>query len=515
MKIPKEKEIQLQKTLYDYLREHATRCAMKSYLITEDRTITYQEALYAVDNLAQKFASFGMKKGDLVAFRATRSPDTALIVIALASIGAIVVTTDAHFTVRDYIKNTGVDIIPNWYITNEELGLKIDASGGWSLQKEEEEVAKLHFEFTEKANEWGMYEMTKVSPEEPFMIIFTSGSTGKSKAVMLSHKNCIANPVDAMPLFEQNEKDRAISLLPLNHVFGFAVISCATFCCHDVVFPKSTDVEYVLECIQKYKISVLYAVPTFILGLLADGKHKNYDVTSLRLGLMAGGPFTAKQMSFIEGELGLQLMPGYGMSECVGISTMRYNDPVEDRAAGVGRLYPMTEAFILDEDGVELGVGETGEICVKGATQMIGYYNNEEATKEVVDKLGRLHTGDLGYFDEKGILHINGRKKDLIIRGGENISVGKVESALLKTEGVFQVAVAPIPNEKYGEIVGAMIMLEKGVNYTEEHTRCLLKDKLSKHEIPEVIVFVDDFPKTSSGKIDKIKVKEIMKKYGK
>ncbi|MBO5458166.1 MAG: acyl--CoA ligase [Clostridia bacterium] len=506
---------QLEITLYGYLQKHGTMSPSSAYLITEDRVITYGEALVAAENLGAKFLELGMKKGALVAIRATRSPDVAILVCALSSIGAVVVATDAHFTVRDYIANTGVEICPDWYITNESLGLAVDSTGSWSFQNREKEVWQIAFDFEKKENEGYRYATKQVQPDDPFMIIFTSGSTGKSKAVMLSHKNCIANPVDAMPLFQQNEKDRAISLLPLNHVFGFAVISCATFCGHDIVFPKTTKAEYVLSCIEKYKISVLYSVPTFILELLADSKHKDYDVSSLRLGLMAGGPFTEKQMRFIEGELGLQLMPGYGMSECVGISTMSYGDPVEDRAAGVGRLYPMTEAYILDDNGEEAAVGETGEICVKGATQMLGYYNNEEATKEAVDEQGRLHTGDLGYFDEKGILHINGRKKDLIIRGGENISAGKVETALLTTKGIYQAAVVPVKDEKYGEVVGAMIMLEKGVNYTEEDTRCLLKDKLSKHEIPEIIHFVTEFPKTSSGKIDKIKVKEMIQSYGK
>ncbi len=509
------KEKQLEITLYGYLQKHAAASASSAYLITEEGTLGYGGALTVVENLGARFLELGMKKGELVALRATRSPDTALLVLALSSIGAVVVATDAHFAVRDYIANTGVELAPDWYITNESLGLKIDTSGNWSLQKEEKEAWRIEFDFEKKENEGYRYATKQVSPDEPFMIIFTSGSTGKSKAVMLNHKNCMANPIDAMPLFEQNERDVAISLLPLNHVFGFAVISCATFCGHPVVFPASIKAEYVLSCIERYKISVLYAVPTFILELLADGKHKNYELRSLRLGLMAGGPFTEKQMRFIEGELGLRLMPGYGMSECVGISTMAYNDPVEERAAGVGRLYPMTKAFILDEDGEEVQQGETGEICVVGATQMMGYYNNEEATKAAVDELGRLHTGDLGYFDERNILHINGRKKDLIIRGGENISPGKIERALLTTAGVYQAAVVAVKSEKYGEIVGAMIMLAKDVSMTEEDTRYALRAHLSKHELPEIIEFVTEFPKTSSGKIDKIKVKELMdKKYG-
>lgn len=506
------KEQQLEITLYGYLQKYGIETPSSAYLITEERVITYGEALAAAENLGVKFLEFGMKKGDLVAIRTTRSPDVAILICALSSIGAVVVATDTHFSVRDYIANTQVEIWPDWYITNERSGLEIDRSGDWSLQTVEKEVWQIVFDFEKKENEGYRYATKQVSPEELFMIIFTSGSTGKSKAVMLSHKNCMANPIDAMPMFEQNAKDRAICLLPLNHVFGFAVVSCGTFCGHPIMFPASTKAEYVFSCIEKYKISILYAVPTFILELLADGKHKNYDISSLRLGLMAGGPFTEKQMRFIEGELGLRLMPGYGMSECVGISTMCYNDPVEARAAGVGRLYPMTKAFILDENGEEVKQGETGEICVIGATQMMGYYRDEENTKEVMDSLGRLHTGDLGYFDEKDILHVSGRKKDLIIRGGENLSPGKIERALLTTRGVYQTAVVAVKNEKYGEIVGAMIMLEKDANMTEDDIRGALKKKLSKHEIPEVIEFVTEFPKTGSGKIDKLKVKEVMDK---
>ena len=496
MNIPEEKLKQSGITLFGWLRRHAAEAADRPYLVTENNTITYGGALGIVCGIAAEYERCGMKKGDIVALRATRSPETVLLAIALGAAGAVAVMTDPHFPVRRYIEQTGVDISPAYCITDEDGGWKITSENG---------AREIAF----RADPSASAPAANVLPDDPFLVIFTSGSTGKSKAVVLSHRNCVSNPVDAMPLFEEDEKDVAISLLPLNHVFGFAVAACSTFCGHPVVFPDDLSADGVLRTIEKYRVSVIYSVPTFFLDLLADDRHKHYDISSLRLGLMAGGPFTADQMRFIEGELGLRLMPGYGMSECVGISTMRYRDGVEERAAGVGRLYPMTEAYILDDDGNELPAGCEGEICVRGMTLMLGYYNDEEATKAAIDGKGRLHTGDLGYMDADGILHVSGRKKDIIIRGGENLSAVKIEHALLSVEGVYQAAVVGVKDDRFGEVPCAAVIPVRGVSVDEAGIKRALAGALPKHEIPERIVVTDVFPKTSSGKTDKLKIKEM------
>lgn len=505
----KTKIAQCGKNLYNYLCMHAEKSGRHDFLITENGVLSYEDSLKIVDGLAAYFLKCGMVKGDLVALRATRSADTALIVIALCAVGAVAVTCDAHFGVKEYIENSGVNIRPGFWITNERENKGISASGGWTIEDKNGEVKSLEITFREIDKEGVKAASLSVSAEDLCMIIFTSGSTGKSKAVTLSHRAVIANPVDAMPLFEENEADVAISLLPLNHVFGFAVVVCAVFCGHSVVFPPETDVDTSLEYIEKYRVSCIYSVPTFFLGLLSDGKHKNYDISSLRLGLMAGGPFTENQLRFIEGELGIELMPGYGMSECVGISTMSYGDPVKERAAGVGRAYAMTEIFILDEDGKELSAGETGEICVRGMTMMSGYYANEEETLAVFDGESRLRTGDLGYLDCGGILHVNGRKKDIVIRGGENISAVKIEKALLSVEGVYQAVAVGVTHEKYGEVPCAAVILKKGAKTDEAQIKQELINLVSGHEIPEKIIIVETFPLTSSGKPDKQKIKKL------
>ena len=479
------KQEQCQITLYEYLRLHAKENGKTTYFITETSAWTYEQVYETVNGLISYFIGNGVKKGTVIALRATRSPQTVMLVTALGAIGAQIALTDPHTSVQEFINNSGVDIMPEYYITNERTSLNLSEREGWEIVHGDK---REQISFKKRISD--LPEMPYGKVEDPFIIIFTSGSTGKAKAVVLSHRNCIANPVDAMPLFEENEKDRAISLLPLDHVFGFAVVVCATFCGHDVVFSERLETEYVLSCIEKYKVSVIYAVPSFFLGLLNNGVHKKYNLSSLRLGLMAGAPFTAEQLRYIENELVLQLMPGYGMSECVGVSTMYYGASVEDRATGVGKLYPMTEIKFTAE----------GEICVRGATLMIGYYNDEHATREVIDKDGWLHTGDLGYLDEKGFLHINGRIKDIIIRNGNNLSAVEIEKKILSIPQVKDVCVVGIPNKKDGEAPCAMIVAEEQVDLTTV---------LTKIEFPVKINYVQSIPLTSSGKYDKQSLKRI------
>lgn len=485
MLIPTDKTLQCKLSLYDYLRMHAERTPDKEYLITDREVITYAQGFGKVNGLIKSFAAVGVGKGSVVALRATRSPQTVLLTIALGALGATVALTDPHKAVKDFISDCGVDIEPRFYVTDEGGGA---CANGWRVECGDrcKDIA-----FSEGDEISGM---PQGGGDDPFMIIFTSGSTGKAKAVVLSHKNCIANPVDAMPLFKQNENDRAISILPLDHVFGFAVAACATFCGHGAVFPDSVERDCVLDCLEKHKITVIYAVPSFYISLLGgiENERRKRDLSSLRLGLMAGAPFTAQQLKHIESRLGLRLMPGYGMSECVGISTMNYDASVEERAVGVGRLYPMTEVRFTP----------AGEICVRGATLMLGYYNDAKATEEAIDGDGFLHTGDLGYLDGDGFLHVSGRIKDIIIRNGNNISAVAVEKKLLDA-GAKEACVVGVADKAAGEVPCALIVSERELDRTS------LKNALTKLEMPVEIKYADKIPLTPSGKPDKQRVRAL------
>ena len=240
MTITEIKKQQCEKTLYHYLKEHAEHTPEKIWLSSEREAVTFREALGRVESAAMQFLECGMKKGDLLALRATRCIDTVLLAVAAASVGAVAALTDAHFPVVTYLRETGVKMTPDFILTNEEAGEGISAGGNWKLSGG---GATEDITFRADGDREALEAVAKtVRADEPFMIIFTSGSTGTSKAVLLSHKNCVANPADAMPLFGQGPSDVAIALLPLNHVFGFAVAACSLFCGHGLFFAQNIDI---------------------------------------------------------------------------------------------------------------------------------------------------------------------------------------------------------------------------------------------------------------------------------
>lgn len=493
-------------TLYDCIRMHADRNPGKTYLLTERKILTYGEAAQITGNAADMFRKCGMKKGDLVALRATRSPDTVLLSAAVGAVGAIAVMTDPHIGIEPYIAEAGSDIQPAFWLTNEKNSRDLDAEGGWELRFGDN-VCKIPLG-SGAPGAFREPELPSVSPEDPFMIIFTSGSTGTSKAVLLSHRNWLANPEGAMALFAEGEKDRAIALIPLHHVLGFAAVVCATYCGHDVLFPSSVRPDHVLSCIGKYRVTCMYAVPTFFMELIRGGGCARYDLSSLRFGLMAGAPFTPGQIEETEKKLGMRILPGYGMSECIVISIGRYDDSAELRASGAGRLFPMTE--IRFENGAGTDRESEGEICVRGATRMLGYYEGGKTDRDNPDSDGWMHTGDLGYMDAEGVLHISGRKKDIIIRNGNNLSSAEIERKLLSIPFVFAAAVTGVPDPKCGELPYAAVVTDpKYGMITETEIREKAGMVLNKLMMPVEIRILPSLPLMSSGKVDKKKIREI------
>lgn len=512
MKTIEEKLKLCEKSYYGFIRDNAARNGDNVYLADEDRSLTRREAKAMIETLAYRLADAGVKKGDLVAVRATRCLDIAIILPALTLTGAVAVMTDAHCGVREYVESSGVDMRPARYVTNEHAGGGIDAKGDWLLINDDS-AAPLDFTVPVGHSSARAEAMdTAVNVTDPCLIIFTSGSTGRSKAVTLCQRNYITNSVDGGDMFEECEKDTSALVLPLHHIFGLALIVCATVNDHGVFFPKKADPEYVAEILAERVITVLYGVPTYLLSL-AETVARQRRKPSLRFALIAGGPSTTAQMEFIERSLGCRLVPVYGMSEFVGITSLPYAAPSALRCAGVGKFYPLNEGFILGDDERPVSPGEEGEICVSGYDLMLGYYNDEEATREAIDERGRLHTGDLGYMDEKGIVHISGRKKDIIIRGGENISAGKIEQALLSLPEVSQAVVVGAKDAHYGEVPCAMVICHRHVILTEKELKERLGGKLFKHEIPVGIIVTDAFPLTSTGKPDKQKIKELFTQW--
>ena len=508
MKTKKEKIEQCGRSLYAHLKEYAGSDGGRIYLFDEKRAYTWTEAKRTIEALAYRLRGAGVRRGILVAVRAVRSTETALLWQALTLAGAVCVMTDAHFTAREFIAQSGVDIRPDMYLTDE------DAEGRWMLKDAEgRDIMPVSFAVPD---DHSSEEAERMDAENDVtalsLIIFTSGSTGKSKAVMLCQRNYIANSVDGGDLFEECEKDTSVLVLPLHHIFGLALIVCATVNNHAVYIPEDPSPVGVLGSMKKHNVTVLYAVPTYFLALAENDELMRSDLSSLRFGLIAGGPSTPDQMERIERALGCRLIPVYGMSEYVGITTLPYDSPSELRCSGVGTFYPLNEGFILGDDGREVRRGEEGEICVRGFDLMLGYYGDEEETRSAIDDLDRLHTGDLGYMDERGIVHITGRKKDIIIRGGENISARKIERALLSLPGVHNAAAVGARDEYFGEVPCAAVVSAKGAEIDAKELRAALTGLLSKHELPDIAV-LPELPLTSTGKTDKQALKRMFEEW--
>ncbi len=485
------------KSFFEYLREFAETDGDKRLFFTENVNYTARMVFRTANAIALNLRAHGVKKGSVVALRCTRSIETALHLFALQILGALAVLTDPHDKVSDFLENVGVDITAEFIISNEGKSLSVDGYGGWELFFKNGKHVELEIPDPDKE-----YEIvhSEVDVRAPAIVVFTSGSTGKSKGVVLSQYNYLNHTLNYTPEASYTENDVAVENLPLHHVFGLAHIINPVIVKYELFFPKEINYKYITDCIEKYKITRLGGVPTYLQEMAGYVKNSGLQINSLRVGVIGGAPLTVEQFNYIEQALGLKLLPVYGMSECIGISGSGEYESQYNRASTVGRFLPMNEYFILDGNNCCVPKGESGEVCVKSPVVACGYYNDSEETKLLIDEQGRLHTGDLGFIDENGFLHISGRIKDIIIRNGNNLSTVEIERKILSLPQVKGVCVVGMPNKKDGEAPCALIVAETEADLTKA---------LRKIELPVKIIYTDKIPLTSSGKPDKQIVKKM------
>lgn len=478
-------------TLYDYLWDYAGESPEKKLFGCQGEWLTVEESLTKVRGAAGGLARQGIRQGDWVALRMNQTSEAAIYLLALQALGAMAVLTDPRCEAAEYLTRCTGNIRPRWEISMED---------GWVLHP-------LPNGSREKLTMDGPCpKLPKLDGGSPAIVIFTSGSTGKSKGVILSQQNLISNLLDSAPLGGYSEEDVALGALPMYHVFGLALLTGAIVLRHSLYFTSGGDLNTVLETIQEQGITRMNGVPSLYLNMARE--KDGYDLRTLRVGYIGGGPCTPEQFAGIEAGLDMTLVSVYGMSECIGISCSSWQDPQWVRAGGVGKFYPMNRGKILREDGTEAAPGETGEVCVSGPMRMLGYCEMCE-TREAIDEQGFLHTGDLGYVDEAGVLHLTGRKKDIIIRNGMNLSPRKIEEALLSIPGVAQAVVVGIPHPIQGEVPYAMaVSRHSELALTAELTRLL-----PKNEIPVGISIVTEIPLTASGKPDKVTIREVLTQW--
>lgn len=461
------------RTLHSFLTEYAARCPDRKLLGDPAGWKTAAQVLESVEELAQRLHGFGIGQGKLVALRAYRNAETAITIQALQVLGAVAVLTDPRHRIEDYLAACSVPV---------PIAAMID---GGDIRILSGEVA---------------HGAAEPDPKAPGFIIFTSGSTGKPKAVMLSQYNLVNNLLDSRPLGNYRADDIALGILPLDHVFGLVLLAGICVLGYGLYLPEGKDISAILSAIEAEKITRMNGVPGLYMAMAEQAA--GHDLSSLRAGFIGGGPWTPAQFVRMEETLGMTLIPVYGMSEFIGVACADYRSPREARAKGGAPFYSMNIGKILLPDGTEAAPGQIGEVCVDGPARMVGYFGDDMPREAL------LHTGDLGYLDENGALRLTGRKKDIIIRNGVNLSPRRIEEAILSIPGVTEAAVIGLPDERAGELPWAMVASDLNIDL-----QAALKARLHKNEIPAGIYMVEALPKTPSGKPDKQAIREVLEQW--
>ncbi|MCH8971202.1 MAG: AMP-binding protein [Acidobacteria bacterium] len=348
---------------------------------------------------------------------------------------------------------------------------------------------------------------------DPINIQYTSGTTGRPKGATLSHRSILNNARFVGDACAYTEEDRVCIPIPFYHCFGMVMgnLACSVFGATMVVPSPTFDPEAVLRALQDERCTSLYGVPTMFVAQLGHPGLADFDLSSMRTGIMAGSPCPTEVMRRVIDDMGMgEVTIAYGMTETSPVSTQTStDDSVEHRVSTVGRVLPHVESKIVDPDTGELVPrGEGGEYCTRGYHVMLGYWNDPEKTADAIDADGWMHSGDLATMDDDGYVNIVGRIKDMIIRGGENIYPREIEEFLCSHPAIADAQVIGVPDEKYGEELMAWVQLAPGGELTEDELRDFCRDKIAYFKVPRYIKFVSEFPMTVTGKVRKVEMRD-------
>jgi fatty-acyl-CoA synthase len=351
-------------------------------------------------------------------------------------------------------------------------------------------------------------------PEDAVNIQFTSGTTGAPKGATLTHRNILNNGFFVGEAIRTSKADRICIPVPLYHCFGMCMgnLNCVSHGATAIYPSRGFEALAVLQAVETEKCTGLYGVPTMFIALLDHPRFREFDLSSLRGGIMAGSPCPISVMRRVVEQMHMhEVTIAYGMTETSPVSFQsNVDDSLERRVSTVGTVQPHLEVKIVDEAGQIVPRGRSGELCTRGYSVMQGYWQDEARTAEVIDGDGWMHTGDLGVVDEEGYCNIVGRIKDMIIRGGENVYPREVEEFLFKHPKVQAVSCFGVPDSRYGEEICAWVQMRPGAAATAEEIREFCKGEIAHYKIPRYVVFVDDFPMTVTGKIQKFHMRDKM-----
>lgn len=516
-------------TIGDNLDRTAARFGDREALVDSaaGKRWSYTEFVADVDELALGMLRAGITKGDRVGIWAPNCWQWVLVQYATAKIGAILVNINPAYRSHELqyvLEQAGVRMLvsaPTFKTSDYATMIETVRPNCPDL----EDVVLLDSPRWDELVESGRAALAEdrapldsahaaLSPDDPINIQYTSGTTGFPKGATLSHHNVLNNGFFVGELCHYTERDRVCIPVPLYHCFGMTMgnLACTSHGATIVLPAPGFDPAATLGAVAEEKCTSLYGVPTMFIAELADPGFDNYDLSSLRTGIMAGSPCPVEVMKQVIDRMGMsEVSICYGMTETSPVSTQtRSDDSIERRVSTVGRVGPHLEVKVVDPvTGLTVPRGEPGELCTRGYSVMLGYWDQPDKTAEAIDAARWMHTGDIGVMDEDGYVSVTGRIKDMVIRGGENIYPREIEEFLYTHPDILDAQVVGVPDVKYGEELMAWVRMREGAEPLDaESLRAFCTGKLAHYKIPRYVHVVDEFPMTVTGKVRKVEMRE-------
>ncbi len=511
--------------------------------VHQNTRFTYAELAIKVNELAKAFISAGLKKGDRVGIWSSNNAEWLLTQYAAAKAGVILVTINPAYRSHELEYVLGQSgckglVFQNQFKTSDYEAMiceimpeiKDALQGKLKSNKFKNLTTVISMTSSEIKGIYNWKDFITLGKEiddkklqdrkdnqdidDAINIQYTSGTTGFPKGATLSHHNILNNGYFTGVTMNFTEKDRLVVPVPLYHCFGMVLanLACLTHGACAIYPSEGFEPDAALKAVQDEKATALYGVPTMFIAELALPDFEEYNLKTLRTGLMAGSPCPIETMKQVVELMHMKDVEiAYGMTETSPVSFQtKIDSPMEKRVSTVGSVHPHVQVKIIDsESGKTCPIGETGELCTRGYSVMLGYWKNPEGTASAIDSNGWMHTGDSAVMDEDGYVNIVGRIKDMIVRGGENVYPVEIEDYLMAHEDIEAVQVTGVPDPKYGEEIIAWISLKEGKKPSEEDIKEFCKGKIAHYKVPRYIRFGDDFPMTVTGKVQKYKMREI------